>query len=94
MFLFGTNREQERFKAIMVKRLTAVKRAALMNTGPRKRSQVVVGDEDADVGFNQLMLMSLIVDVTCLAKNVERMKVQVFALAKENDVFVPSEEED
>lgn len=63
-----------------------------MNTESRNRSQFVSGDEDADVGFNQLMLMSLIVDVTCLAKNVERMKVQVFALAKENDVLAPQQE--
>lgn len=65
-----------------------------MNTGHKKTSKVVSGDEDADVGFNQLMLMSLIVDVTCLAKNVERMKFQVFALAKENDIFVPTDEEE
>lgn len=73
----------------MVKRLTAVKRAALVNQGPRKRSRVVIGDEDADVGFTQRVLMSLVVDVTCLAENVERVKVQVFAMAKENGVFIP-----
>lgn len=40
------------------------------------------------------MLMSLIVDVTCLAKNVERMKEQVFALAKAHGVHIKTREDE
>jgi hypothetical protein len=50
----------------------------------------VIGDADeAEAGFTQRVLMSLVVDVTCLAENVERVKVQVFALARENGVPIP-----
>lgn len=57
-----------------------------------KRSSVVVGDEDeATAGFTQRVLMSLVVDVTCLAENVERVKVQVFAMARENGIPIPRE---
>lgn len=62
-----------------------------MSTRNEKKSRVVIGDEDADVGFTQRVLMSLVVDVTYLTENVERVKVQVFALAKENGVHVPKE---
>jgi hypothetical protein len=58
-----------------------------------RKSAVVVGDEsDAEAGFTQRVLMSLVVDVTCLAQNVERVKVQVMALARENGVPIPSED--
>ena len=57
-----------------------------------KRSSVVIGDEAAaDEGFTQRVLMSLVVDVTCLAENVERVKVQVFAMARENGIAIPKE---
>jgi hypothetical protein len=39
--------------------------------------------------FTQRVLMSLIVDVMYLAKDFERMKVQVMALARENGVRIP-----
>lgn len=71
------------------KGILAVKRAALMSTKNEKKSGVVIGDEDAEVGFTQRVLMSLVVDVTYLTENVERVKVQVFALAKENGVPIP-----
>ena len=64
-----------------------------MNTTQEKRSRIVIGDEDADAGFTQRVLMSLVVDVTCLAENVERVKIQVFAMAKENGVFIPPSED-
>lgn len=68
-----------------------MKRAALVSKS-EKRSSVVVGDEDeATAGFTQRVLMSLVVDVTCLAENVERVKVQVFAMARENGIPIPRE---
>lgn len=68
-----------------------MKRAALVSKS-EKRSFVVVGDEDeATAGFTQRVLMSLVVDVTCLAENVERVKVQVFAMARENGIPIPRE---
>lgn len=68
-----------------------VKRASLMRSRAERRSTVVVGDEDLEDGFTQRVLMSLIVDVTCLAENVERVKVQVTALARANGVHVPKD---
>ncbi|WP_319798781.1 hypothetical protein [Nitrobacter sp.] len=44
--------------------------------------------------FTQRVLMSLAVDVTCLAENVERVKTQVFAMAMENGVAIPKPEQD
>lgn len=68
-----------------------IKRAALVSKQD-KRSSVVIGDEDAaDDGFTQRVLMSLVVDITCLAENVERVKVQVFAMARENGVHIPKD---
>lgn len=67
-----------------------MKRASLTNAKTEKKSAVVVGDQDeAEVGFTQRVLMSLIIDVTCLAENVERVKVQVYAMARENGIAVP-----
>ncbi|MGX9443838.1 hypothetical protein ACWX0K_14850 [Nitrobacteraceae bacterium UC4446_H13] len=61
-----------------------------MSAKNEKRGPVVVGDQDdAEVGFTQRVLMSLIIDVTCLAENVERVKVQVFAMARENGIPIP-----
>lgn len=68
-----------------------VKRAALMSK-QHERKSVVIGDEaEAEVGFTQRVLMSLVVDVTCLAENVERVKVQVFAMARENGIALPKD---
>lgn len=63
-----------------------------MSAKNEKRGPVVVGDQDdAEVGFTQRVLMSLIIDVTCLAENVERVKVQVFAMARENGIAIPKD---
>lgn len=48
-----------------------------------------IKDEDADVGFTQRVLMSLVVDVQAMEENAERVRVQVFAMAKENGVHIP-----
>ncbi|WP_157043601.1 hypothetical protein [Nitrobacter hamburgensis] len=45
--------------------------------------------EDVEVNFTQRVLMSLLVDVTYLVENAERVKTQVFAMAKENGVPIP-----
>jgi hypothetical protein len=60
-----------------------------MNSKAERKSTVVVGDEDVEEGFTQRVLMSLVVDVTCLAEDVERVRVQVTALARANGVPVP-----
>ena len=44
-------------------------------------------------GFTQRMLMSMVLDLSCLAKDVERVKVQVFALARENGVPLPHDDD-
>lgn len=63
-----------------------------MSAKSEKRGPVVVGDQDdAEVGFTQRVLMSLIIDVTCLAENVERVKVQVYAMARENGIAIPKD---
>lgn len=64
-----------------------LKSAALVVTKQSKRSQ-----DDLDDGFTQRVLMSLVVDILCLLENVERVKVQVFAMAKENGVHIPKED--
>jgi hypothetical protein len=69
-----------------------VKRAALVSRMDKKVS-VSVGDEDDMAGFTQRVLMSLVLDVTYLAKNVERVKVQVMALARENGVPIPPDDD-
>lgn len=63
-----------------------------MSNKDERRSGVVIGDEEeATAGFTQRVLMSLVVDVTCLAENVERVKVQVFAMARENGIAIPKD---
>lgn len=49
--------------------------------------------DDAEVGFTQRVLMSLVVDMTCLVESVERAKVQVFAMARENGIALPVEDD-
>jgi hypothetical protein len=49
----------------------------------------IVGDNapvDGDDGFTQRVIMSLVFDITTLAEGVERIKVQVFAMAKERGI--------
>lgn len=47
-----------------------------------------------ETAFTQRMLMSVVVDVACLAENVERVKTQIYALAIENGVAIPKPERD
>ena len=56
--------------------------------GKRARGTI----KDSDAGFTQRVLMSLVVDVLCLLETVERVKVQVFAMANENGVHIPKED--
>ncbi len=41
---------------------------------------------DNDDGFTERVLMSMIVDISQLAEGVERIKIQVFALAMERGI--------
>lgn len=50
--------------------------------------------EDAEGDFTHVMLMSLVVDVTCLAKNIEYMKGQILSLAKEHGVHVQTRKDE
>jgi len=43
-------------------------------------------DLDDNEGFTERVLLSMVFDVTQLADNVERLKVQVFALARERGI--------
>jgi hypothetical protein len=54
-----------------------------------RKSAVVTEGRDSDTDFTDRVLLSLVFDVTCLAENVERVKVQVFALAKERGIKPP-----
>lgn len=68
-----------------------VTRANLANNKSRKRSAVVVETDDSDdaAEFTQRVLLSLVVDISCLAENVERVKVQVMAMARANGISSP-----
>lgn len=54
-----------------------------------QKSAVVTEGRDSETDFTDRVLLSLVFDVTCLAENVERVKVQVFALAKERGIKPP-----
>lgn len=58
-----------------------------MSKAANKKSPIVTADQDTD--FTERVLLSLVFDVTLLAKSVERVKVQVFALAKERGIEPP-----
>jgi hypothetical protein len=60
---------------------------ATRNGNEKKSTVVSVGDaNDAEVGFTERVLLSLVVDISILHESVERVKVQVFALAREHGV--------
>ena len=67
-------------------------KVALVSKMGKISSMVVDSDEDT-AGFTQRMLMSMVLDLSCLAKDVERVKVQVFALARENGVPLPHDDD-
>jgi hypothetical protein len=58
--------------------------------GPNGVVTVTKKTEDVVADFNQRVLMSLVVEMQNLCETVERIKLQVFAMAKENDILVPS----
>lgn len=67
-----------------------MERSALVNKQQTKRSQVIIGDETGSVeGFTERVLLSLVVDISLLHESVERVRVQVFALAREHGIEAP-----
>lgn len=64
-----------------------------MNKPSVKKSKIVkIGDEiDATAGFTQRILLSLVVDVTELHETTERLKIQVYTLAKANGITPPKD---
>ena len=54
-------------------------------------SESVDSEKDSLEGFTERVLMSMVFDVSQLEKNVERLKVQVFTLAKARGIVPPSE---
>lgn len=67
----------------------SVTRALHMSTKNTEKRSAVVVEDDSETDFTDRVLLSLVFDVTCLAENVERVKVQVFALAKERGIKPP-----
>lgn len=68
-----------------------------MSTKNNQRKSAVVEeaqDREVETDFTDRVLLSLVFDVTCLAENVERVKVQVTALARERGLPVPKRAED
>lgn len=69
-----------------------MKRALLMSNNDKKKSPIVKeATPEVETDFTDRVLLSLVFDVTCLAKNVERIKVQVFTLAKERGIEPPKD---
>jgi len=46
-------------------------------------------ESDDSEGFTERVLLSMVFDISQLAENVERLKVQVFALARERGIEAP-----
>lgn len=66
----------------------------MSNGNTTKKGKVVeVGDNSdaAEDGFTERVLMSMVFDITQLAEGIERIKVQVFTLAKAHGI-VPVKE--
>lgn len=51
-------------------------------------------EEDADEGLTQRALLSLVVDISQLHQSVERVKVQVYTLAKRHGIEPPEDDGD
>lgn len=66
-----------------------MERALRMTGKNQKKSAVVTEGQDLETDFTERVLLSLVFDVTCLSENVERVKVQVLALAKEHGIEPP-----
>lgn len=70
-----------------------MKRKLAALAGLVEQGSVIIGDDAVAAGFTQRVLMSLVVDLGCLLETVERIKVQVFAMANEEGVHIPVEED-
>ena len=46
-------------------------------------------DKSNETDLTERVLLSLVFDVTCLAENVEQVKVKVYALAREHGIVTP-----
>lgn len=68
-----------------------MKRASLENRTPTKRSARMTAEPDDVEDFTDRILLSLVFDVTQLAENVERIKVQVFTMAKARGIVPPKQ---
>jgi hypothetical protein len=78
-------------------RVAEVERALLVSKQATKKGKIVAnsnGEEDDLEGFTERVLMSMVFDVSQLEKNVERLKVQVFTLAKARGIVPPTDVED
>jgi hypothetical protein len=61
-----------------------------VNKQQTKRNHVVTGEEtDTTEEFTERVLLSLVVDISLLHESIERVRVQVFALAKERGIESP-----
>lgn len=58
-------------------------------TKTRRVASDAVGDEDMSDGFDERVLMSMVLDIHDLQESVKRVKVQVYTLAKAKGVRVP-----
>lgn len=45
--------------------------------------------EDNETDLTERVLLSLVFDVTCLAENVEQVKVKILAMAREHGISAP-----
>ena len=80
-----------------------MERAALVNKHHTRRSTPIKDDSRPetivsvgtgvgnDDGFTDRVLMSLVLDISQLAENVEQIKVKVFTMAKARGIVPPQE---
>lgn len=68
-----------------------VERALRVTRNEERKSPVVDEGQanEVELDFTERVLLSLVFDVTCLAENVERVKVQVLAMAREKGIPIP-----
>lgn len=67
-----------------------MERALLVRKSETKKSRPVEIEADTNDGLTKRMLLSMVFDVSQLEKTVERVKVQVFTLAKAHGIVPPS----
>jgi hypothetical protein len=74
----------------------AVRATALVNKHHIRKSSRVVEhidrrNDEEPIDFTQRVLLSMVFDISQLAENVERLKVEVFTMAKAHGVEPPRE---